>query len=177
MGKYFDELERSMNFLASKTDTIFIGQALVFDGTIQYKTCLGVDRNKIVEPPVWENTQLGMSIGAALNGSCVISIFPRLNFLSCAMDQLSNHLDKIAIYSNGQFKPRVIIRSSIGSVRPLDPQIQHKGDYTEGFKYFCPNMNIVRLDEPEDIFPAYEKAYYLDKPSLLIEWADYLSEK
>lgn len=172
---YFSELERAMTFLGEKEDTFFIGQALIYDGTAQYKTCLNVPRNKIIEPPIWENTQLGMSIGMALTGKTIISVFPRLNFLSCAMDQLSNHLDKISIYSNGEFKPKVIVRSSIGSVKPLNPQAQHRGDYTDGFKLFCPNMNIVRLDRTEDIFPAYEKAYLDDKPSLLIEWADKLN--
>ena len=38
--------------------------------------------------------------------------------------------------SQGQFKTKVIIRTSIGSQRPLHPQHQHIGDFTEAFKKY-----------------------------------------
>jgi len=73
----------------------------------------------------------------------------------------------------------VIIRTSIGSIRPLHPQDQHTGDYTQAFKNMCSTIDIVRLDEPEDIFPAYEKALSRTdgKSTILVEWGDYYGEK
>ena len=43
----------------------------------------------------------------------------------------------------------------------------------------CSTIDIVRLDEPEDIFPAYEKALSRTdgKSTILVEWGDYYGEK
>ena len=94
MVKYFDELRRSMEWLAEKQDTFFLGQAVVADGTAMSNTLKKIPIAKRLELPVFENTQLGMSLGLALNGTVPVSIFPRWNFLVCASDQLINHVDK-----------------------------------------------------------------------------------
>jgi hypothetical protein len=41
------------------------------------------------------------------------------------------------------------------------------------------SIEIIRLDEPRDIFPAYYKAYNRTdgKSTLLVEWGDYYGEK
>jgi len=41
------------------------------------------------------------------------------------------------------------------------------------------NIEIIRLDEPEDVFPAYYKAYHRDdgKSTVIVEWGDYYGEK
>ena len=82
--KYFDELKRSMEWIGSKENTIFIGQAVEVPGTAMFNTLKDIDNSKRVELPVFEDTQLGMSIGMSLAGKKVISIFPRWNFLLCA---------------------------------------------------------------------------------------------
>jgi hypothetical protein len=43
----------------------------------------------------------------------------------------------------------------------------------------CCNIEVIRLDEPEEIFPAYEKALRRSdgKSTLLVEWGDYYNEK
>ncbi|SVE31243.1 uncharacterized protein METZ01_LOCUS484097, partial [marine metagenome] len=79
--KYFDELKRSMNYLASKQDTVFVGQAVEYPGTAMTNTLCDVDREKLIEFPVTEEFQVGSSIGLAMNGFVPISIFPRWNFL------------------------------------------------------------------------------------------------
>ena len=68
-------------------------------------------------------------------------------------------------------------RHRLGAV--LHPQFQHVGDYTEAFRLMCPNIEIIRLEEPEDIFPAYQKALTREdgKSTILVEYGDYYSEK
>ena len=135
---------------------------------------------KKIELPVFENQQLGMSIGMALNSDIIpISIFPRWNFLICATDQLVNHLDKIILMSNGQYKPKVIIRTSVGAERPIHPQHQHIGNMTNGYRLMCPNIEFIELYETEDIFPAYQRAYERTdgKSTVLVEFGDFLAEK
>ena len=177
--KYFDELKRAMEWLGEKPDTLFLGQAVEYDGTAMTRTIADVDKSKKLEMPVNEDMQMGISIGMALNGSVPISIFPRWNFLLLAANQVVNHLDKAKIMSNGGFKPNVIIRTSIGSQRPLHPQHQHIADFTASFKGMCDTIDIIKLDEPYQIFEAYKYAYERTdgKATILVEWGDYYGEK
>lgn len=179
MGKYFDELKRSMDYLAEQENTVFMGQAVEYAGTAMSNTLKDINKSKLIEMPVNEDMQLGISNGMALNGLVPISIFPRWNFLLLATNQLVNHLDKISLYSDGHYKPKVIIRTGIGSVRPLHPQHQHVGDYSDAFKMMCPNMEVIRLDETEQIFEAYQKAYHREdgKSTIIVEYGDYYNEK
>jgi pyruvate/2-oxoglutarate/acetoin dehydrogenase E1 component len=177
--KYFDELKRAMTWLGEKPDTLFLGQAVSYPGTGMTNTLSSVDPEKLLEMPVNEDMQMGITIGMALNGSVPISIYPRWNFLLLAANQIVNHLDKIKIMSDGKFTPRIIIRTSIGSQRPLHPQHQHISDFTPGFKAMCDWVDIIRLDEPSQIFESYHYAYTRSdfRPTILVEWGDYYNEK
>lgn len=177
--KYFDELKRAMDWLSSKPDTLFLGQAVEYPGTAITNTLKDVPESKLLEMPVNEDMQMGITLGMALNGTVPISIYPRWNFLLLAANQLVNHLDKIKIMSNGEFKPKVIIRTSIGSQRPLHPQHQHISDFTPAFKAMCDYVDIIRLDEPHQIFESFKYAYEREdnRPTILVEWGDYYSEK
>jgi hypothetical protein len=61
----------------------------------------------------------------------------------------------------------------------MHPQHQHIGDFTDAYKMMLSNIEIIRLDEPSDIFPAYEKALNRTdgKSTILVEWGDYYNEK
>ena len=176
---YFDELKRSMNWLGDKPNTVFLGQAVEYSGTAMTNTLSDISKNKLLEMPVTEDMQMGITIGMALNGTVPISIFPRWNFLLLASNQIVNHLDKIKIMSDGKYNPKAIIRTSIGSQRPLHPQYQHIGNFTEAFKLMCDNIDIVVLDEPEQIFESFKYAYERidNKSTILVEWGDYYNEK
>ena len=176
---YFDELERSMRWLADQKDTVFLGQAVEVPGTAMFKTLAGINSGQKIEMPVAEEMQMGMAIGLAIGGSVPITIYPRWNFLLLAVNQLINHLDRIAYVSNREFLPKVIIRTSIGSERPLHPQHQHIGDFTDAFRLMLNSVEIIRLDEPEQIFPAYQKAYERvdGRSTLVVEYGDYYNEK
>ena len=177
--KYFDELKRSMEFLARDKRTVFLGQAVAVHGTGMSNTLQGISPDRLVELPVAEEMQMGMTTGLALAGLIPVSIFPRWNFLLCGMSQLINHLDKLSVMSNATFAAKAIIRTGIGSERPLHPQHQHVGDYTQALRSMCTTIDVIRLDEPADIFPAYERALLRDdgRSTLLVEYGDYYSEK
>jgi pyruvate/2-oxoglutarate/acetoin dehydrogenase E1 component len=177
--KYFEELKRSMNFLAQDPRTIFLGQAVAVEGTTMSNTLKDVPSDRLLELPVAEEMQMGMTAGLALTGLVPVSIFPRWNFLLCAINQLVNHLDKIQVMSNGGYKTKAIIRTGIGSQRPLHPQHQHVGDYAEALRDMCTTIDVIRLDEPSDIFPAYQKALWREdgRSTILVEYGDYYGEK
>ena len=176
---YFDELKKSMDWLAQKSDTVFIGQAVAVPGTAMFGTLKDISRTKIIELPVAEEMQLGMSIGFAMDGKVPISVYPRWNFLLLAVNQLVNHLDRMRMISNSGYRPKVIIRTGIGSERPLHPQHQHIGDFSEAFGLILKNINVIRLEEPDQIFETYKNAYERDdgQSSLIVEYGDYYNEK
>lgn len=175
--KYFDELKKAMELLASNPDTIFIGQAVEYAGTAMTNTLKDVPADKKLEMPVCEDLQTGIANGLALDGKIPVSIYPRWNFLLLGINQIVNHLDKISEISN--FKTKVIIRTSVGSERPMHPQHQHVGDFTDAFRLMLKNVEVIRLDEPDQIFPAYQKALNRTdgKSTILVEWGDYYAEK
>jgi len=177
--KYFEELKKSMNYLAEDKRVVFLGQAVRVPGTAMSTTLKEVNSKKLIELPVAEEMQMGITNGLALNGLIPVSIYPRWNFLLLAMNQLINHLDKIKIMSNDGFKTKAIIRTGIGSQRPLHPQHQHIGDFTDSVKMMCTNIEIIRLEEPGQIFPSYKKALNREdgKSTIIVEYGDYYSEK
>ena len=103
----------------------------------------------------------------------------RFDFLISASNQLVNHLDKIEYMSKGSMRPRVIIRTSIGPKTPLDGGPQHTADYTDVFKKMLTNINVISLEEPEDIFPAFEEALFGDRfhATLIIENGSFYNDK
>ena len=112
MKKYKDELIRSMKYLSKDKRTIFLGQSVKYSGNAIFNTLKDVDDKKKIELPVFEDVQMGLSTGLALQGFIPITCYPRFDFLILAMNQLVNHLDKIRHMSFNEFKPRVIIRTS-----------------------------------------------------------------
>ena len=92
---YKDELVRSMDWLAKKKDTIFLGQSVKYSGNAIFNTLKTVPKNKKLETPVFEEMQMGISTGLALEGYIPITCYPRFDFLLLACNQLVNHLDKI----------------------------------------------------------------------------------
>ena len=72
--KYFDEMKRSMEYLAADTRVVFMGQAVAVPGTAMSNTLKGVDPSKLIELPVAEEMQMGMTTGMALAGQVPVSI-------------------------------------------------------------------------------------------------------
>ena len=168
-----------MNYLAKNERTIFLGQAVKVPGTAMSNTFKEIKPNKLIELPVAEEMQMGMTNGFAINGLIPVSVFPRWNFLLLAMNQLINHLDKIKLMSNNEYKTKVIVRTGIGSEKPLHPQCQHVGDFTDAVRKMCSNIELIKLNEAKDIFPAYKKALEREdgKSTIVVEYGDYYNEK
>lgn len=170
--EYLTETKKAMEWLGKQKDTIFIGQTVEYPGSPMYRSLENVPKSKRLEMPVAEDMQMGMSIGLSLEGYSPISIFPRMDFLLCAINQLINHLDKIEQMSHGEFKVGVIIRTQIGNTKPLDPGPQHCGDYYFGIKRLCKNIIVIKINRKEQIVPCYKQAYKNAKKgvsTLLIE--------
>ena len=93
--EYKGELARAMNMLAEDRRVIFLGQSISYPGNAIYGTLEQIPNSRKIELPVIEDVQLGIGIGLSLEGYLPVSIFPRMDFLIVATNQLVNHLDKI----------------------------------------------------------------------------------
>ncbi len=176
---YFDELKRTMEWLAEQPDTMFVGQTVAGPGTFMYQTLRDVPADRTLEMPINESFQLQFSIGMALAGYIPISVYPRQNFLLLATSDLVNMLDKIPAISEGKLWPQMIIRVAAGPYEPVHPGHQHVGNYAEAFRKMFTSIDVVELEEPEQIFPAYRDALHRDdrKPTLIIEHGNYYNSK
>jgi pyruvate dehydrogenase E1 component beta subunit len=156
-----------MAMLAEDPRTVFMGQAVACEGTAMSKTFRDVPVDRLVELPVAEDMQMGMAIGASLAGLRPVCCYPRINFLLLAINQLVLHLDKLPLYSN--YRPRVIVRTSIATPEPLHPGEQHLGDFTDAIRNMLRTVKVVRLEVPDQIAQEYRAAAARDGSTLLVE--------
>jgi pyruvate/2-oxoglutarate/acetoin dehydrogenase E1 component len=169
---YVDALTHSMKLCMDDPTTVFIGQQIRWYGNPMSKTIEGLPKERMIETPVMEETQMGMSMGLAMRGHTVVTFYPRWDFLILAANQLVNHLDKLDAMSDGQWKPKVIIRVGKGSDKPLDPGHQHKADYSDAFNQILKYIPIVKLDSYNKIIPAYEDALQRNGSTILVEYPE-----
>lgn len=158
-------LLEAMTWLGSQPDTIFLGQSVGCPGTSMHSSLAGVPEDKLIEAPVAEDMQMGISIGLGLEGFCPISIYPRWNFLLLAFNQLVNHLDRLPLYSG--YKPKCIIRTAVGANKPLDPGPQHQDDFTDAARMMLKTINVKKLDK-DNVLESYVEAYK-SGPTLLVD--------
>ena len=177
MVSYKEELERAMRMLADHPKTLFIGQNTIYGGTSMFWTINELPIEKRIELPVFEDVQSGISLGLALEGYIPVSLYPRMDFLLLAFNQIINHLDKAEEMSDGKFKPKVIIRTAIGSVKPLMPGPQHCQNYYNELKTMCKNIDIVLIEKAEQVFEEYKKALASDRSTILVEIPDIYNQE
>ena len=169
---YKKEVFKGMELLNEHPKTIFIGQAIEYKGTALTHQVKNFPKEKLLELPVAEEFQAGIALGLALDGYIPVSMYPRMNFIILAMNQIVNHLDKWEAMSMGQSKPKIIMKAVVGSEHPLDPGHQHKANYTECFRSACTNIDVIELLYPHQVLPAYEKALQSERSTLIVEHGD-----
>jgi pyruvate/2-oxoglutarate/acetoin dehydrogenase E1 component len=172
---YFDNLCRAMEAIAEHPRSIFLGQAVSCAGTGMSRSFEKVPREKLLELPVAEDMQLGMSIGLSLDGMLPVSIYPRVNFLLLAMNQLVLHLDAIPRYS--AFRPKVIIRTAVCSPEPLDPGPQHLGEFAGALRMMLQKVRVVQLRVAGQIVDHYKEAVERTESTILIEYPSLYSSE
>ena len=177
--KYFDELKRTMEWLAQHPQVVFVGQTAAVPGTFMYQTLRDIPPGKALELPVAESFQMQFTLGLAIEGYIPVSIYPRQNFLLLAAGDMANMIDKFSDLTCGQLSPRLIIRVATGPDKPVHPGHQHVGNYAAALRGLFSHIEVVELDEPEDIFPAYEKALTRPdaKPVILVEHGNHYQDK
>jgi pyruvate/2-oxoglutarate/acetoin dehydrogenase E1 component len=155
-----------MLLLAEDPRTLFVGQAVKYPGQAAFKSFEGVPMERRIELPVAEEFQMGLCTGLSLGGYLPVSFYTRWDFLILAMNQLVNHLDKLPLMG---WRPKVIIRTSVGRVAPLDPGPQHCQDHGEAVASMLDTVEVVELLYAETVVPAYERALRSPRSTILVE--------
>lgn len=156
LSPYKDALTDAMTKLAQDENIVFVGQQIVYAGNPMSTTLTNVPKDKMIELPVLEEVQMGMTLGLAMEGKTVVSFYPRWDFIVSATNQLVNHVDKYEIMTGK--RANILVRLGKGSDTPLDPGPQHKNNYLTEFSSMCPNITFHNLRTPADITTAYEEA-------------------
>jgi len=160
-------VNEAMLMLARDERTLFVGQSVAYDGATMYHSLNGVPREKRLEMPVIEDFQLGFCIGLSLKGRIPICIYPRMDFLLLAMNQLVNHLDRFC--EMGDFRPKVIIRTRVGPKKPLNAGPQHTNDYTNAFELMLRHVEVVKLNYADEVVSCYRDALMNPYSTLVVE--------
>jgi pyruvate/2-oxoglutarate/acetoin dehydrogenase E1 component len=170
LSPYKDALTEAMTLLSEQNNTMFIGQQIVYAGNPMSTTLGNVSKDKMIELPVMEETQMGMSLGIAMTGKTVITFYPRWDFIVLAVNQLVNHVDKYELMTGK--KANILIRLGKGSDKPLDPGHQHRGNYLNEFKSMCPNIQFHDLLTVENIKTCYQDAIDQGGIHVLVEYPE-----
>lgn len=142
-------------------------------------TASGFPEDRIVEMPLAENNMAGVAIGMSLDGWLPILFFERMDFVLLSLDAIVNHLDKLALLSQGLHKPAVIIRCAVGNRdHPLYTGPTHTQCFTQAMKTLV-KFPVVELKWPSGIVGAYAKALadaQDGKSTMLVEFRDAYNE-
>ena len=155
---YLNQIQKSMNYLSKKKNVIFLGQSVIYPGSSIFVSLKDVPIEKKIEMPVMEEVQMGISIGLALDGYIPVSCYPRFDFLVLAFNQLINHADKIDYLTNNSFKSKIIVRTLVGSTKPLNAGLQHTQDHTQALKKMMNYSEVIKINKKERNIKNYKKA-------------------
>lgn len=162
---------QAMLMLAKQPNVLFVGQGVGDggDGVATYRDMDGVPMAQRIEFPVSEELQLGACVGLAMQGYLPVCVYPRIDFMMRAMDQLVNHLDKIEQMSCGQWKPKVIIRTRVGSKRPLDAGPQHTQNHSRALWEMLKNVDVFEVEREQDVMATYRDALMNERSTIVVE--------
>ena len=71
---YIQKIQETMLFLSKKKKAIFLGQSVKYPGSSIFESLKTVPKNKKIELPVFEDVQMGLTLGLALEN--YFPIFP-----------------------------------------------------------------------------------------------------
>ena len=157
---YKEKIHQEMLWLARQNRVRFIGYNTKY-GHQMYGTLKGCE-DICIETPVAENLMLGLAMGLSLEGFRPIVCVERASFLLPMADAIINHLYAMPKMS-GEFNFPVVLRVVIPTNKPLDPGLQHLGDYTDIIH------NHTEIQITHFHHGVYEFALNINRPICIVE--------
>lgn len=127
-------------------------------------TKFGTDRVK--STPISEQAIIGAAIGASVGGYKPVAEIMLMNFITVAMDMITNHAAKLRFMSGGQTNVPIVIRTMTGA--GFSTGGQHS-DYLEAWFAHTAGIKVVAPSNPEDAYGLMRAAIDDPDPVLFIE--------
>lgn len=179
MRAYRDLIAEAMTMLGRHERTCVIGYNVSRGGGFAAGSFKDFPEDRIHEMPLAEASMTGAAIGMSLDGWVPILVFERMDFILLALDQIVNTMDKLAMLSEGQHKPGVIVRVVVGNKEtPLYTGPTHTQDHSVALRQMV-EIPVINLHWPSGIMAAYDKALgdaLAGKSTILVEYKDQFSE-
>lgn len=166
MSAFKEAVNAAMLTLAKDKRVVFVGQSLRYDGAAIFHSLEGVPMGRRIEMPVAEDFQVGFCTGLALTGRIPVCIFPRIDFMLLAANQIVMHLDKLPMFG---WAPKVILRTTVGQKEPLDAGPQHTQNHTEAFRLMLKTVRVFEVKTPKTVALAYGLAMREAHSTLVVE--------
>jgi pyruvate/2-oxoglutarate/acetoin dehydrogenase E1 component len=151
--KYKKAIINDMRWIGRDPKVKFIGYNTE-RGHQMYGTLKGCEKS-CIETPIAENLMVGLAMGMSLEGYYPVVCFERSNFLLPALDAMPR------MAKNFDFP--VLLRVIIPTNTPLNPGIQHLGDFTDIIK------NHTKIKVVQYSPGAYKKYIYSQNPICIVE--------
>jgi acetoin:2,6-dichlorophenolindophenol oxidoreductase subunit beta len=136
----------------------------VMGATKGLSTQFGEDRVK--STPISEQAIMGAAIGAAIGGYKPVAEIMLMNFVTVAMDMITNHAAKLRFMSGGQTGVPIVIRTMTGS--GFSTGGQHS-DYLEAWFAHTPGIKVVAPSNADDAYGLMRAAIDDPDPVMFIE--------
>ncbi len=136
--------------LENDNRALLIGQGVTSPWYVGSTTAGLVDRfgpERVIDTPVSENGMAGVAIGAALAGMRPILVYPRMDFMYYAMDQLANHAANWHYMFGGELSVPLTIWAIIN--RGGEQAAQHSQALQAIFTH-VPGLKVVMPSTPYD---------------------------
>lgn len=168
-----------MNMLGEQPEVRFVGYNVRHGGKAG-GSLNGVPEDQLIEMPLAENLMSGAAIGLSLDGYIPVLWYERMDFMTCGMDAIVNHLNYISLLSDGVHTPAAIIRVCVGNkTAPLFTGRTHTQDFTEALKLMV-SFNVIPLRYTETIQTHYAYALGAARSgvsTMLVEYKDLYAQE
>ena len=142
--------ETLYQLLENDNRALLIGQGVTSPWYVGSTTTGLLDRfgpERVIDTPVSENGMAGVAIGAALAGMRPILVYPRMDFMYYAMDQLANHAANWHYMFGGELSVPLTIWAIIN--RGGEQAAQHSQALQAIFTH-VPGLKVVMPSTPYD---------------------------
>lgn len=121
---------------------------------------------RVRSTPISEQAIVGAAIGAAVGGYRPVAEIMLMNFMTVAMDMVTNHAAKLRFMSGGQTPVPIVIRTMTGTGFGVGAQ---HSDYLEAWFAHTPGIKVVAPSNPADAYGLMRAAIEDDDPVIFIE--------
>lgn len=158
-----EALERDPTVLVFGEDVVDNPHGGVFGVTNGLSTKYG---DRVRSTPIAEQAILGAAIGSALAGMRPVAEIMLFNFMTVAMDMLTNHAAKLRYMSGGQTGVPLTVRTAAGAGKGFGAQ---HSEMLEAWLTHIPGLKVVIPSTPADAKGLLTASIFDDDPCVVIE--------